>query len=698
MAPLLQIDARDLSPYLRMQDDDGFDPASASDGHEEPEFGGSPAFAEGVQFVTDAVGNGEWTVPLFLTASDRPSVHQLKRDIESELVKGSQVAFAVDPLVDPVSYFDLERGHLTVQFQYFMAIQSALRATLRLWTRPYANTATARSVAAISGTGPQEFAATGILGDRDALAQLEVRVGSNVASAGRVVGYGIARSASFRGLRLASSLSAQASSSLVAEPTSPVGSGTLNIPVSPTGASGIAAVAYLSPPEAFVGRHRVIAPVRSNLADRSHLRIYAQDRFGAVLGPTVIASQNDPAKMMIADLGEIQVPARASGQEPVPTQEIRIIAGGASGAAYAQASGYPLSLGGLMILPLEQSPGLMRTQGGGGDSALYTDGFERLNYGNSLGDQPVADSGQSWVVGAGRMGAMVGLASPAFRGKIGVGTANGVGVGVVGAANASGFAALASGELNQDVYMEMRIGLKVLTLAVPSSGASGVVWEMWPKAITNASTVTDGIGARLSLASGMPILSIMTASGGATALVASQYFASQVASVHIQAGGELMFGMNIKGATAVAYLGTTVNGPSALVLPASSVPGIQNVGWPAVRMQNAGVATVSPTIDTVNVQNLAGGATDIGPREFFSYESYPRERAVQSSASAFVADRAADFRGRGPRIPPVGSAAGAGGPSGPARVIVFEGALDDFRGNDRIDIDLAVTERFSYLR
>jgi hypothetical protein len=696
MAPLLQIDGRDLSPYLRMQDDDGFDPASAGDGHEEAQFGGSPAFREGVEFIVDAVGNGEWTVPLLLTAADRAAVHQLKRDIESELVRGSQVAFSVDPTVDPVSYFDLERGHLTVQFQYFLAIQAGLRVTLKLSTRPYANTATARGIASIAGTGPQEFNATGLLGDRDALAQLEVRVGSTVASSGRVIGYGVARSASFRGLRLASSLAGQPSSNLIAEPTSPVGSGTLNVPVSPTGASGVAAVAYLSPAEAYVGRHRVYAPMRSNLADPRHLTVYGQDRFGALLGPTVIASQNDPAKMMLADLGEVTISPRASGQEPVPTQEIRIIAGGASGASYAQASGYPLSLGGLMLLPLEQSPGLMRTLGQQGAAALYNDSFDRLNFGYGLGYSPQSDGGESWSTFAGALGAARDtLGRDVLSKVIAPATDFGGPNSLRSWANAAGGAALASGTLSTDVYGEVKVGLLPLMFAGPSGGASGMAWEFWPKARTNASTITDGIGVRLSLPSGLQTLQIVVASGGATAIIASAGIASTLAS-GLWTTNTYKLTMQVQGASAAVWMATGALAASGIMSASHAVA--QLPGWPAVRMQNGGVGSVAPIMDNLLVNALGAGGSDIGPREFFRFESYPQERAAQSTASAFTADRAADFRGRGPRIPPIGSAAGAGGPSGPARVIVFEGAIDDFRGNDIMGVNLAVTERFSYLR
>lgn len=692
MPPLLKVNGRDLSTYLQAQNEAGFDPVDPD--REEPAWAGSPAMREGMEFVGDTVDNREWTIPLLLSASTRAGLHQLVRDIEGELERGARVEFATDS-ADDVTAFDLEAGRLEVAYQFFLSVHATSRAVLRLWTAPQGHTATQRLIASVPGTGPQEFVATGIRGDRSALADLEVVVGSNVATAGRVVGYGVARSASYRGIRLASSLTGQASSLATAEPTSSIGSTMLAIPVSPTGASGVAAVAYLSPPEAYQGRHRVLAPLRSNLADTSHLTVSARDRFGAPLGATVIASQNNPARMMLADLGTISVPARASGQEPVPTQEIRISAGGASGASYAQASGYPLTLGGLLLLPLERSPGLLRTPGIDGDAALYTDSFARLTGAVpvALHNSPAAESGGvNWTRVAGYAGAAVdSFWGPVWPGKLGPIASSGAAAGGWRPLlNASALYALASGALNTDVEMSGRVALNY---GASPAGASSTV-ELWAKAITNGSVLTAGVGARICLLPGSAAIQLVSASGGATAGLASLTAATAAAiASQLHAGAGLTMTVRVQGATAVLFMGTAAQNPPSVL--AANAAMLAAPGWPAVRM-NAGsnIASAVITVDDLAITALSAGASDIGPRETFRFEAYPQERAYQGNASVFLADRVAQFRGRPPQLPPLPSS----GASGPARVIVFESAVDDFRGNDRIDVNLTALERFSFLR
>ena len=136
----LVVNGRNLSQSVRAQHDEGFDPVDAE--RIEPQFSGSPAFQEGAEFVNDAEGNREWTVPLILTAADRAALHQLVVDIENDLVSGAQVEFASSSN-DPSTFFDLERGKLEVEYQYFLSVHATTRATLKLWTRPHGYTGTA---------------------------------------------------------------------------------------------------------------------------------------------------------------------------------------------------------------------------------------------------------------------------------------------------------------------------------------------------------------------------------------------------------------------------------------------------------------------------------------------------------------------------------------------------------------------------
>lgn len=98
---------------------------------------------------------------------------------------------------------------------------------------------------------------------------------------------------------------------------------------------------------------------------------------------------------------------------------------------------------------------------------------------------------------------------------------------------------------------------------------------------------------------------------------------------------------------------------------------------------------------TVLLETSGGTSLDIGPRESFRFESFPEGRVVQGNASVFVADQLANYRGGFPRMPYTGS--GALSP-GPARVVVFQGEIDNVIGNDGPNVNLGVLEQFRFLR
>ena len=690
MSVLLRVNGRDLSAYVNIQPDDGLEPTSEG---EEPIFAGSPAFREGEEFVTDEVGNRAWVVPLILDAPSRAQLHQLVTDINNDLDAGAQVAFAVDS-ADPVSYFTLERGRLDANFNQFLAQHSTGRFTLNLWTRPYASTGTMRTVASFTSTGPLVFPATGVLGDRSALANLEVRVGSQVASSGRVVGYGVFSSASANPLHTAaagaSQIAPQASTTVIGA-SGAVASRYLAVPVSPTGASGIAFTDYITPAAAHVGRHRVFALARSGLTQP--ITMVARDRFGAVLGPTAQATQTDLRKWQLLDLGEVHVPARASGQEAVPTQYVEVVAGGASGAAINASPG--LHLNALLYLPLENTPGLLRTPGADGGNLLYGDGFGRITDQTYLEDSPQAESGNtSWSRVAGRLGGLNSFFGITFSGKVGpaLATANAY----PGAyPNASAIFSLASGANLSDAQMSAAVGLNYG--ASPAAASAAVV--LYPQFSAGAGIFT-GYGAKLQLgpsqtlqivqnvgvASSNYIASITTetvlASAGIASTLASGLYLGQPHTLLVRKSGPRID----------VWLATAPQGSPIL---SASNAGFVAQGNPAVRM-NAGsnVASAVITLDDVRVESIGGSAPDAAAQEWFRFESHPQRRAVQSNASVFKQDLAFEFLGEHPRLPAVGSP----GPSGPAQVIVFQGEVDNFLGNDAISVGLFAQERWSFLR
>jgi len=692
--PTFKVGPLDITEYIRFGDEDGFDLVNAE--HQEPQFAGSAAFSEGLTYVTDAIGNRVWTVPLILDSDSTDNLHALIRQIRSELTQGTQIEFKMPSATDS-TYWTLERGKIEEQFQYFLAIHNRTRAVLKLWTRPLGRIATPRTIASFQSTGPVSFPATGILGDVNALANLEVRVGSQAATSGRLIAYGVHPHPSFNALRHAASIGAagglQASSVPTIGASGAVGSMYAGIPISPTTASGIALREYLTPPDAHVGRHRVFAILRSGLYPANSLKLYAKDRFGAVLGPTITATQYDQTRWMVADLGEIQVQARASGQEAVPTQYIDIFSGGGSGASVVASPG--LRLNQIQLIPLDVSPGMLRTEGvSGAQSALYSDTFSRFPVGTVQGNLDVLPAPDTGQVGAWRR--MTGTAvSPKFFGRLdGGGGAIQIGismpmffpyVGTVAAAGATTIYSLGSGVYNADVHAQLSFR------NVASSVASGQQIRFYPKAQPAGEAATVGMWTELNLGPSSALsVALFSHDGSATTLHASRSLATVCASA-IFNGVELTLAVRTNGPEADVWVATQGGLSNSPIISAShanlSVP-----GNPILAARQGG--GTSALIDNVIVNLPAASLVDSGPREWFRFESHPEQRTALSNASVFKSDTTPQFRGAHPRLP----VAGPSGASGPARVIVMQGEIDNFVGNDPIDIRLDAIDRFNYQR
>ena len=345
-------------------------------------------------------------------------------------------------------------------------------------------------------------------------------------------------------------------------------------------------------------------------------------------------------------------------------------------------------------MPLDYSAGIMRTRGAGGNSALYSDSFARFNYGGlagylSLSALPAAETG--------------GVNWSYIRGGISVGMAPINPWYAVNAqalfpcdwtspggakANSSGLYALASGVLNGDVMGELRTGL----WGGASGDAASAAITFFPKAQSNASTIIGGVGARLQLGPSQTLQIVSASANGATAVLASAGIASTLAS-GLYLGQAHTLAMRISGARMDVWLATGAF-PASPILSASHANALQT-GWPVLAMNSGGaVATGTIWADDVRLSSVAGGASDITQREWFRFESFPEERVVQGNASVFAAYRDGDHRGAGPKLPPVGSGAGA---TGPARVVVFAGAPDQVFGNDGADVTLRSIERFRFL-
>ena len=690
-APLLKVNGFDFGPYLNLQHEDGFDPLNPE--RIAPDFSGTPAFREGKAGVGEAVDNRAWVVPLVLEAEDRPALHRLVSQVSALLVKGATVEFAVDAAVDSISYFTLEAGRLDGAFQYYLSVHATTRATLNLWTTSHASTGTQRLVASLpqGSSAVVKFAATGLLGDANPLANLEVRVGSAIASSGRVVGWGFHPHASHNGYREATSGFAQTGAT-VRGASGAIGSQYTAIPVSPTTASGLSYRQFLDPPDAHIGRHRVFAIGRSGLT--TPLAMYGVDRFGAVLGPTAQASQTDVSKWQLIDLGEVQVPARATGQEPVPTQYVDIYAGALSPGGINASPAFHLA--GMIFMPLDYGAGILRTRGvAAGAVTLLQDTWS--NYSAWPGvwkDGRTADTGQPWT----RVGGYFNVpyhSNPRYKAVQAGESAGG------NAAGATAFYDVASGAQYGDVSLSAEVALATYgqsftegaSLFAPSYRASGAYAETWLK--RDPGGASKGVWTRLTFGPSQT-LQLFAGNGETATVLASAGIASTRAS-GLYLGQRHTLMIRSVGGKADVYVGTTI-GASPVVTASNAM--ISQLGNPALRLQNGGSGAPAnafgggPVVDLFTLTAGASPPEDIPGREYFRFESWPEQRSYRGNASVFLADTTADYRGHLPELLPVPSES----PVRSSRVVVFQGEIDNMVGNDGPNIALTALERWEYLR
>lgn len=692
MALVLKVGSFDFSPFLRVAHEDGMDPANPE--YSEPQFGGSPAFGEGRRFAGESVDNRQHSYPLILKAKTSDALYQLVREIDAALVRGTEVEYRGGG-ASASTFFFLEAGRFDPEYQFWLDQSGRTRGTLHLWTQPRGNTGTTRQVVSepAGSAAVMQFDATGIIGDRPALSNFEMRVGSAVASNGRVIAYGVHPHPSFNGLHSPTPGLAQAGATMRGA-SGAVGSQFLAIPVSPTTASGIAYTAFLTPPDAHVGRHRVLAIARSGL--NVPLSIYGQDRFGAAIGATALATQTDVNKWQLLDLGEVQVPSRMPGQEPVPTQSVSLIVGGASGGQVNASPGFHLNR--LVFLPLDAAAAVLGAPGlKAKDQVYFQDNFTRLtDYSSGLGAQPNAEAGGMWTKFAGYDAGPARSLEPIGQVRqilIPLASrSSGLGWGLPGP-NASAFFALGSGQIRADLFGQVAVGLRSLGIghAEPSAAASSYV-VFYPKGRTNASSIVGGIGVKLQLGPSQFLNIVSASSNGATTVLASAGIASTLAS-GLFVGQEHKLAMRVLGGQMDVWLATGAFAPSP-ILSASAVDGAQ-AGWPALGLVQGGNVSVGVIgVRNVLVVSAASPPIDIAARESFRFESYPEKRVIQGNASVFKAERIRDHRGDLPQLPPTGSPAA----TGPAQIVALAGEIDNFIGNDGFDFIAAAREQFTYLR
>lgn len=186
MAPpyTLRFGALDLAPYLRIGNDEGFDPYDGG-GFEEPAFIDNP-FGEGQGLANVDSRNREMSWPLYLNASSKDGLHSLVRQINQE------IRYAARPLrvewrdqdASASTFYDVEFARFDPNFRMRPSAQKWLAGTLRVWTKPYGHTATSRGLASVAGSRIfATMALPSVAGDVDALMNVTLGFGDSTATA-----------------------------------------------------------------------------------------------------------------------------------------------------------------------------------------------------------------------------------------------------------------------------------------------------------------------------------------------------------------------------------------------------------------------------------------------------------------------------------------------------------------------------------
>lgn len=421
MALVFKVNGRDLSSYLRVNHGDGLDPAPGE--FMDPQYAGSAAMGEGQFFVGDAVNNSAKVFPLILKAATTDLLYQLIRDIRADLAKGNQVEYRSGG-ASASTFFDLEGGVLDPDFEFWLDQGKRCRATLTIHTRPYGHTGTTRLLASTVGTGAINVLASGLSGDMDAVARITVGMATKAYNSPLVL-YGVKHpvpsgwSPEWRGasISLATSIPnnngefngyATAARSLV---------GASGAMASQYVAFGLAAATNYSvnaqlgefnlPPLSHVGKHRIIAGVRSYLSVPSakpELSLYFDPVGNVRFSPSAMqktgktslrkaALSGASGGFNLVDFGEINVPTSSASAAPFAMfgySGASLVAAASTGGANAS---YPIQIEGLYLIPADKAIGVFVhpksvgsapintywavATGRGGTSTLTLDGVDR---------------------------------------------------------------------------------------------------------------------------------------------------------------------------------------------------------------------------------------------------------------------------------------------------------------------------------
>lgn len=367
MAPKLVVNGRDITSILRLQHDQGFDPQDAE--FLAPMFSGAPALSEGGAFVAETARNKQWKVPIIASAANPGLLDGLQDDLNNDLFRGAVVEFQADGATQS-TFFDLEAGRYDWTYENFMHRANHSRGTLNLWTRPYGNTGTTRTIvasqAATAILGPGNYLASGIQGDARALGN--IYIGQPSTTTPQFAMYAVTPNPSYVPF-YNSNLMSNGGGFVATDVANGavIASSWRQWNAAPSRlADGFFLLAL--DPSRYAGRNRIFALVGhsftgSTTATNPRLWLSRDDATGAGANPTPvnsvvssIATTVASGKFGLLDLGEVTVPSQYPGAAPAATQGFRI---NYSVAAPTYTASYALRINGVVVVPLDYAAAIV---------------------------------------------------------------------------------------------------------------------------------------------------------------------------------------------------------------------------------------------------------------------------------------------------------------------------------------------------
>lgn len=306
MPLVLKLGSLDLSPYVGLQKDDGFDPADPD--YAEPLFSSSP-LREGGQLLGEAVGLREMVWPLKLVAASKDALHdlvgQINREPESQ-AETTRVEWQ-DKGATRSTFYDVVHVRFEPDFHYWRGQKNRLNGILRVQVQPYGHSATERLIAT-AGVANNHLLRVPIPSGAiagDVPAEVDVRVVTDSDLVTQDVALAALPHASYAPQFPAASMVELMAGATVrtGQAGVPFG-GFLAAPISwdPTAGAKVGAF-YLPIPSAHLGPNRVVAFVHS-VFNQGAL-VWATDLTGALVGPVASIGYNTGWQPL--DLGVLNV-------------------------------------------------------------------------------------------------------------------------------------------------------------------------------------------------------------------------------------------------------------------------------------------------------------------------------------------------------------------------------------------------------